>query len=96
METDSSNFSYYDGDIRIIRDSLHAAMDAISLMRLAVNDRVKASFDSLIVDNLQTAITLLDMPIETVKHNYVYEEVLEAARAADEVEKTSKRPRKGT
>ena len=96
MQTDSSNFSYYDGDIRIIRNSLQAAMDAISLMRLAVDDRVKASFDNLIVDNLDTAIQLLNMPIPTPEHNYVYEEVLEAARVADEAEKTSKRPRKGT
>lgn len=99
MQTDSSNFSYYDGDIRIIRDSLQAAMDAISLMRLAVNDRVKASFDNLIVDNLSIAIQMLNMPIATPEenpgHNYVYEEVLETARAADAAEKTSKRTRKG-
>lgn len=91
----SSQYTYTPVDVAMIRDHLRAAYDAITLMRLVIDDNTKLSFDNLIVHNLLGAISLLDMPMRKEEHNYAFEETLEEVRAADAAEKTSKRTRKG-
>lgn len=78
-----------DNDIVLIRNSLQAVLDAVSLMRMAVDDRTRSSFDNLIMVNLDTAITLLDLSKQEYEYQLqpdVYEEVLRDARAAEAAE----------
>lgn len=91
----SAQYTYTAVDVEMIRNYLLAASDAITLMRLVIDDSTKLSFDNLIVHNLNGAIDLLNMPIRKEEHNYAFEEALEEVRAADAAEKTSKRTRKG-
>ena len=93
--SNSSQYTYTPVDVAMIRDHLRAAHDAITLMRLVIDDNTKLSFDNLIVHNLLGAISLLDMPMRKEEHNYAFEETLEEVRPADAAEKTSKRTRKG-
>lgn len=81
---------YSASDIRLVNNSLQAVLDAVSLMRVAVDDRVKQSFDSLIIQNLVSAITLLSVP----QHNYVHDELLDIVRKADTDNKPAKNGRK--
>ena len=91
----SAQYTYTAVDVEMIRNYLLAASDAITLMRLVIDDNTKLSFDNLIVHNLLGAISLLDMPMRKEEHNYAFEETLEEVRALHDAEKTSKRTRKG-